>query len=167
MAVDYFNPNYEINKQDLAEGAQEMKTAQGLYEGQDMSRVIRMFIEEDVPDDIKKSRLFQEFWAVFGKTVKLSFIEKEDIQDFSYMLEQVKLDYVMSKAAQHFTFSDLQALDQIEMYFEAAIRKSIGISQHRFNERIIQGGQISQIVRTNTESLNAGRSGGFLGWFRK
>jgi hypothetical protein len=69
----------------------------------------------------------------------------------------------MSKPVYEFTFDDLQILDQMKIYFLASCMRAMGSNTHKFNERIILGGQINQVVRSNTENFRESQGGGFFG----
>lgn len=160
---DNFNPvglqgNYE-----------DLNQAQDLFQMQDMAKLVRTYLEEDIPEDIKKTRVYNEMWAVLGRTIKLSFLDESDVQDFEFLYDECKINYVMSKPSYEFTFEDMQLLDQLRIYFLAALKRAKGVSQHRMNERTLLATQISQQIRSNTESFNQSSGGGILNklksWF--
>lgn len=139
----------------------ELKSAQDLYQGQDMVKLVRTYLEEEEPEAYKKNPLFTEFWAILSKNIKLSFLDgKYDVEDFEILFDQSKLNYVMSKPPYEFNWEDMQLLEQLKINFLASVKRAVGVSGHRFNERIILGGTINQVIRSNTESIKAGDSGG-------
>ena len=143
----------------------DLRNASSLYRTQDVARLIEVSLEEDLPDNLKGKAWITEFWAVLGKTIKFTFIEKEDLLEFELLFENAKLDFIMSKPPYEFTFEDMKTLDELKIYFAAAVRRSIGFSTHKINERTLVASQISQVIRSNTESYGA--SGGGRGIFSK
>ena len=96
---------------------------------------------------------------MLGKIPMLTFLDKEDIdQEFMPLFEQAKHNYIMSMPPYEYTFEDRAILKQLEIYFRCALKRSVGTSSHRFNERIILGGSINQVIRSNTEAVNMGGS---------
>ena len=95
----------------------------------------------------------------------LTFLDKDDIDnEFMPLFEQAKHNYIMSMPPYEFTFEDRAVMKQLEIYFRCALKRSVGTSSHRFNERIILGGSIMQHIRSNTESMNlGGQKQGFMG----
>lgn len=139
----------------------EVKGAQDLFQGQDLVKLVRTYLEEDQPEAFKENALFKEFWAILGKNLKLSFLDpKTDAEDLEMLFDMSKMNYIMSKPAFDFTWEDMQLLEQLKINFIACVKRAIGTTGHRFNERIILGGTINQVIRSNTESIRAGDSGG-------
>ena len=176
MAIEYGKQeesNNSINEKDFYGSEEELKQSQDMFvPSNDMAKLITTYLEETVPDELKKTRLYQEFWAVAGKTIKLTFFDKDDMIDLDLMYDNITIDFKMSKAIYDFSFEDSQMLQQFRLYFKAAVKRSVGTPQHRFNERIILGGSINQTIRSNTENSSGrsdGNSGGIFGkiksWF--
>jgi len=155
------NQDIDNAMQQYQEEQRALKEAEPLFQTQDAIRLIKAYIEENIPDKIKKDRLISEFWAILGKTPMLTFLDKEDIeQEFMPLFEQAKHNYIMSMPPYEFTFKDRAVLKQLEIFFRCALKRSVGTSAHRFNERIIQGESITQMIRSNTEAMHMGGSSG-------
>ena len=154
-----------IDLMDLAATQREIDQAQNLFQGNDPLKLVKAFLDEDVPDEIKATDFYIRFWAVVGKTIKLTFIEKEDVWDYEALFELCRLTYLMEKPPYKYTFDELQLMRQMKIYYVSAVRRAIGTPAHRFNERIVIGSQTNQIIRSNTEAFSGGSSGGsgFLG----
>ena len=134
---------------------EEVRGSQDLFQSQDMVKLVKTYLEEDYPEEIRKTKIFQQFWAILGKTIKLSFVEKDDIYEFESLFEQCRLTFLMSMPPYDISWEDLQLIDQIRVYYLAAVKRATGFGGHRFNERIILGGTINQTIRSNTESINS------------
>jgi len=142
----------------------ELNKSKSLFQNQDMVKLVETYLEEDLPDDLKKKNAIKQFWAVLGKTIKLTFLDKDDVSDFEILYDQARINFIMAKPAYEFTFEDAEMLDQMRIYFLSAIKRSVGTTTHRFNERIILGGQINQVIRSNSESIGStDKGGGILG----
>ena len=165
--VNMYNSNIPT-EQELMGSNKELEHSQGLYEGQDMSKIIKVYMEEQVPEAFKMTTLYQEFWAVLGNTIKLTFINSTtDMTEFMLLFDDACITYKMSKPALKYSFTDMQMLDQFRIYFRASLKRAVGMPGYG-NERVILGGQIQQLIRTSTENLNAGggKSGGAFGWLK-
>lgn len=138
----------------------DVNSAKNLFENQDMVKLVETYLDVEVPEKFKNHPIISEFWAIQGKNIKLTFLENSDVEDFEILFEQSILNYLMSKPAYQYTFEDEQILDQFRLFFIAALKRSVGTGQHKFNERIILGGTINQVIRSNTEAFNAGQMGG-------
>lgn len=168
MANNFTNNDTEIDNAILSELLKDSpKGGSSLYGQQDMTKLVNTFLEEDMPDDLKQSQMVRDFWAVLGKTIKLSFMEKDDIEDFETLFEIARIDYVMSIPEYEYTFKDAKHLEQLRIYFLAACKRAMGSPSHKFNERIILGGSISQVIRSNTEAIKTGDGGSRGGLFSK
>lgn len=144
----------------------EQAAAKSLYDSGDMSKLIETYMAVDIPKDAKEHILFREFWAVLDRTIKLTFFTPEDVEDCELLFEVAKVDFLQSKPAYKYSFDDIKHLDQLKIYFIAAIKRSVGTGQHRFNDRIILGGTINQTIRSNTDTIQSGSQGGFLSKLR-
>lgn len=157
----------DVRPEQLYGDPNEWKNNQALFEGQDMSKLVKTYLEEQIPDTFKETELYKHFWAALGNTLKLTFLDGTDVEFLEIMFEQTKITYIMSKPARKFGFYESQMLEQLKMYFLAACKRSVGSPAHRLNERTIIATQINQVIRSNTESLNAQGGGGFLGKLRR
>jgi len=170
MGLDLYQGNNNLSDEQLLAGLlgneEELKRSQGLFQNQDMVKLVQTYLEEEIPEEFKNKKVMRDFWAVMGKTIKLSFVEKDDLFDFEILFDQARINYIMSKPPYEFDFDDQQLLDQLRIYYIAAVKRAMGFGSHRFNERIILGGTINQTIRSNTESFNSGNSGGG-GFFSK
>lgn len=151
--------------QALMASEQEKDSAKSLYDHQDMSKLIETYMTVDIPRELKQHKLLTDFWAVLDRNIKLTFLREEDVEDSELLFEVAKVNYLQSRPAYTYTLDDVQLLDQLKIYFLAAIKRSVGIGQHKFNERIIQGGTTNHVIRSNTDTIQSGSSGG--GWFSK
>lgn len=147
----------DIDKDAFAGTNTDVNASESLYSTGDMARLIKESLEEIVPEQIRKKRIYIEFWGVLGKTLKLTFIKSDEIEFFQYLFRNCRRRYLMSVRPDQYTWEDGMLLSQLEIYFEAAVRRAVG---HNFNERELIASQISQIVRSNTESLNTNETGG-------
>lgn len=153
MAIDPFieQSNEQIDLKALVDTAERVKSAENLYNTQDIEKLIKGYLEESIPEEIRNTKLFKEFWAVLGRNIQLTFLDKIDLEVFEILFDQCRLTFLMHKPAYEYTFIDLQALEQLKIYFSSALRRAQGVAGHRFNERIILGGQISQIISSKTD----------------
>lgn len=168
MGLEYMQGNQDvdnINYEELIKSLisdQDSKNSQSLFQNTDMVKLVKTYLDEEIPEHISPN-LKKHFWAVLGNTVKLTFLDKEDVMDMELLFEQAKLNYTMEKPPYDFTFEDQQMLDELRTYFIAAVRRAVGSANHKFNERIILGGSINQVIRSNTESFKqGGDAGGFI-----
>ena len=158
MAVQPFNPDYsELAAQD----EEEIEQASSLYDTTDMTKLVQEYMKEEVPKELKQHPIFKEFWAILGRTIKLTFLDKEDLDVFESYYDMARSDFIMSRPAYEFTFEDMQLLDQLRIYFIAAVKRAIGFYQNRYNERMILGSQIYQSI--STQQTRESQPGGFLG----
>lgn len=167
MALELFKNQgneLDINLKDLLSSDSDFAQSRSLFQNQDMVKLVETYLGEDIPEELKNNNIIKRFWAVLGKTIKLTFLDKDDIIDFEILYDQARINYIMSMPPYDFNFSDQETLDQMRIYFLAAVRRAVGTDQHRFNERIILGGSVNQVIRSNTESIRAGggSGGGFL-----
>ena len=136
MAVTpYKSYEQQMAETSLVADEKQQEADRSLFENQDMVKIIKTYLEESVPEEIKETDLYQKFWIVFGKKLQLSFIDYEDKFEFEAMFEQAKLAYMMSMPSHEFTFDDVLAIKQLELYFAAALRSAIGMKENRFSER--------------------------------
>ncbi len=145
---------------ELLGSEEELNASKGLFQNQDMVKLVQTYLEEDIPPEILNKKVMREMWAVMGKTIKLSFVDKEDLFDYEILFDQARINYIMGIPPYEFTFEDQQLLDQLKIYYISAVKRAVGFAGHRFNERIILGGTINQTIRSNTESFNSGNNGG-------
>lgn len=163
MSYEFLQEDGELDMnalQSLLGSDTEVKNTKSLYQNTDMVRLIEKYTEVDLPEDLKKHPLVTELWAVLSKEIKWSFLEKEDEADFELLFDLAVINYLMQTPQYKFTFVDEQLLDQLRLYFVAAVKRARGVSGHRFNERIIEGGTINQVIRSNTDMIQAGGGGG-------
>lgn len=167
MAVEeYVNPyDQQISVEELAAEKKALESDRSLFENQDMVKIIKAYLEENVPENVRESELFKEFWAVIGKKIQLTFLDPEDLFEFEAMFLQCKSLILMREPAYALTFERIQLIKQVEMYFKAALRSAVGGKTGRLNERMILGSTITQTVRSNTEQYGSvgGGKKGFLG----
>lgn len=164
MQVTYkdLQDSEDIDKDAFAGTNTDVNASDSLYNTSDMAKLMKESLDEVVPDRIKTLHIYEEFWGIIGKTIKLTFIRPDEIEFFQYLFRNARRRYLMSVRPHHYSWDQGMLLAQLEVYFEAAVRRAVG---KNFNERELIASQISQIVRSNTESLNTGDSGGRMKQF--
>lgn len=139
----------------------ELNQSKSLFQNQDMVKIIETYVEEDLPEDIKQNKILMKFFGfVYGRSVKLSFLDKDDVQDMEYYFEDCRLSFMMHYPVYEYKTEDLGIIEQFRLVFRAACQRAVGSQTHKFNERIILGGSINQVIRSNSENISAGGSGG-------
>ena len=138
--------------QALKSNEEERRQAHSLFESQDMVKMINAYTEERIDEQLKKDPLIKQFFGIFGKAPVLTFIDKEDEEDFDSLFRLSKLIYLRSVPGREFKIENIQLLNQIRIYFKSAIKRSIGFDKNKQNERSLQATMINQIVRSNTEN---------------
>lgn len=104
--------------------------------GMDASELVESLLDNShVPQPLQK-----QFWALFGKSTKLSFLRDDDIKMLMYQFELIRLTIIESipKAAYN---EELElSLIQIQIEFELNLNRSRGA---RMNERELLGSSTS------------------------
>ena len=154
-----------ISQEEYQEQDDALKEAEDLFQGQDMARLAKLYLQESVPAKIKTHELFKDFWAVHGNTLKLTFLTEDDVDLFELRFRKCVALWKMSKATYEFTFDDMQLIEQLRFYMVATLKRSVGRDRHIINERTMQSTHISQNIRSNTEKQTSGGSG-FMGKMR-
>jgi len=136
-----------------------------LFEAEDMTKLIKIYLEDDVPENLKTSSpIVKQFWAILGKSVKLTFLDQEDVMDFEFLFNQARYTLLMSMPSYKVTFDDLQQLDQIKLHYYASLKRAVGTNKQKLNERIILGSTINQSISSSqdssTSSVGIGRQSG-------
>lgn len=179
MGLQYNQPQYQqdsVTNEDIANmlsqiagDPDEAEDNKSLFQNNDMVGLIREYLSVDIPKEMKEHKLIQQFWAILSKDIKLTFLEQDDIEDFELLFDQSMLNFLMSTPAYEFSNEDEQILDQFRIYFIAALKRSQGTKNHRFNERIIEGGTINQTIKSNTDIIQGAgnRGGGMSGMLSK
>lgn len=142
------------------------KSSYSLWGSTDFVKVIQEYTQDkQIPLD--KVEDLQKFWAIFGKDLKLTFIDTDqEIEYFNNLFESAKLSYLMSEPAFKFDFDKYQMLDQLRLNFNAVVRRSKGTDKNKMNERTLQASQGSFSLNTNQgQSQAQGR--GLLNWIRR
>lgn len=152
---------------DYYEGLQGAKAAEDLFSTTDMSKLIKTYMEETIPEEIRNTKLFKDFWGVLGNTLKLTFLSEKEIPEFESLFREAKYNYIMSVPVYDYTAEEMKIMQQIKIYFAAAIRRSVGSRQHVINERTMQATTISQNIRSNTERFSQSSGGGMMGKIRR
>lgn len=161
MIVNYESPQ-PVTRDDFAGSDQDVRAASQLYEGQDATKIIKMYLEENLPDELREDKFLLSFWAIMGKKLQLTFLEKEDLPEFYAVFEQAKLAYFMSIPAEKFDYDALMRITQIEIYFVAALKSAVGSQSGKINERTMLNTAIQQNVVSRTERIGSTESGGML-----
>lgn len=168
MTIDYIKESDYDPDLKLLEGSRDdVRKNQDFFQTQDMAKLVKTYLEEEVPDSIRSSKIYTDFWAAIGNTIKLTFLEQEDVLDFEFLFEDARLNFVMTVPVYEYTWADMQVLSQLQLYFAAAVKRAVGFKQHRNNERIVLGGSINQVIRSNTESFRSGSGGGMMDKIRR
>lgn len=153
---------------DYYEDMEAQQAAQELFQGNDMSKVVKAFTEEDkIPEDVRKHKVYNTFWALMTKTAKLTFLERGDIYEFESRFNVAMHKYKMSMPVYEFSFNELQLLDQLKINFLLTLRRNVGVNKNIMNERTLLASVIQHRVRTNTEGVNMPQAGGLKGWFQR
>lgn len=169
MSINYNQPQQDsISNEDLANmlsqiaGDPDDENNQQLFQTNDMVGLIKEYLKLDIPKEMLAHPLVQQFWAVLSKDIKLTFLDRDDVEDLELLFDQSMLNYLMSTPSYEFSNEDEQMLDQLRIYFIAALKRSQGTKSHRFNERIIEGGTINQTIKSNTDIVHTpgGQRGG-------
>jgi hypothetical protein len=144
----------------------ELKQSEDLFKSQDMVKLIKTYLDEEAPLEMRENCIYKYMWGTLSKSIKLTFLTEKDFDYFESMFNQSKITYLMSIPANKYSFQDMLLFDQLKIIYLCAIKRSIGSSTHKFNERIILGGTINQTIRSNTETLKGVNNGGG-GFFSK
>lgn len=160
--------DYEPDLESLRGSTSELRGSQDMFQTQDMSKLVKTYLEESVPEEIRSTKIYKDFWAAIGNTIKLTFLEKEDVLDFEFLFEDSRLNFLLTVPPYEYTWNDMQLMSQLKLYFVAAVKRAVGFQQHRNNERIVLGGSINQVIRSNTESIRGVSGGdGFMSKLRR
>lgn len=151
-----------VNPSDYSENEDDLKLAEDLYSGQDMSKLVKTYLDENIPEEFKKGDLNKQFWSIMGNSIKLAFLNGEDQEDMEALFNISKYAYIMSKPTYEYTWNDDHALKQMRLHFIISAKRAIGSPNHRLNERTMLATQINQQIRSNTETMRSSSSGGFL-----
>ena len=144
----------------------DLKSSQNLFNTQNTAEIIRTYLDETVPDNIKKSNIYQHMWAVVGNTLKLSFFDDKSIFEFEALFNIAKYDYIMSIPAYEYDFETAKILSQLRIYYLSAIRRAIGGAHNKINERVLLSNSTQQVIKSSTEINQSGKQKkGFMGWF--
>ena len=146
---------------------EQLRAAESLFSNQNTVELIKYYTKEEIPDDLKKLEPFKTFWAILGKNPVLTFLNSEDEEIFDILFRISKLQHLISKPAYTYTFEKSQAMNQLRIYFKAAIKRSIGFDKNKVNERTMEATSVNQIVRSNTEGFNSPQKQGLFSKFRK
>jgi hypothetical protein len=126
----------------------------------------KLYLQEEVPQDIREESAFKKLWAVHGKKIQLSFLDQKDYPAMLDEFDANKILYLMSKPKSHFRSDEVLLLGQMKLHFMAGVKSAIGRGQ--VNERTMQNTQITQLTRSNTEQFSPVKSAGMLqkltGW---
>ena len=150
---------------ELIDSEENAERSEELFSNNEASKLIETYLREDFPKPIKEHPAFMQFWAVLGKSLKLSFLTETDVLDLESMYDEAMYNYIMSKPAYEYDFIDEQILDQNRFHLLVNMRRAVGTSKHVINERTMLTTQIRQQIRSNTENFMGGSGGG--GFFSK
>jgi hypothetical protein len=127
----------------------------------DMLRIIQEYLKDA---GVPKDQL--EFWGLNSKFLPITFLTKDDVEEFTILQENAELINIMSKPPQEYTFAMMQNFEQQKAFQKIQINRAIGISTGRNNERTLQNTQISQAIMSQTNTAPGG-GGGIRGAFAK
>ncbi|MFW6119403.1 MAG: hypothetical protein ACOC80_00655 [Petrotogales bacterium] len=156
----------DIDEKQIVGSEDQIRQDRGLFENEDMIRLAEVYLEEEVPKEVKKTELFRFMWSIVGKKLQLTFLQSQDESFFKSLFQQAKILYNIKHPAYHYTYDDIVLMKQIELHFMAAIKSAIGTKENVVNERTMQNTQINQVVRSNTETFGSGKKGGIFGKLR-
>lgn len=134
---------------------QELENSKSQFVQPGAGDMLKAYLDEEVPFDIRKTDLYQQFWAATGHTLQLTFIREDDIEYFEYLWRISKINFLMSVPSYKIRTKELQLLNQLHIHFIAAIRRSVGSKTHITNERTAQQSSIQQVIRSNVEDIRA------------
>ena len=155
-----------ISSEEYQEQDEALKQAEDLYAGQDMTRLAKVYLDENVPSKINRHDLYINFWAVHGNTLKLTFLSEDDVEIFELRFQKAVALWKMSQPSYQINFNDLQVIEQMKIYMIATLKRSVGSEKHRINERTMQTTHISQNIRSNTERMGNSQGKGIMGKLR-
>jgi len=176
MGVQYMQQDPDLQNIDpavleqLQSEANEQKESESLFTNNDMVKMIKEYLHVDMPESVQNHDIVKYFWAILGRDCKLTFIDSDsEIEEFELLFNDALYNYLMQTPTYTYTFEDMQHLDQIKLYFLAAIRRAKGFPKHKFNERIIQGGTINQTIKSSSETFESPgqKKGGIMGALSK
>lgn len=137
---------------------------QDLFSPNQNAQLVKSYLEEIIPKEIREGETFKHFWAVLGNTVKLSFLSREDVDEFENLFDQATWTFIMSRPSYEYTFDDMMLIRQLRIYFLAAIKRAVGGKNGTMNERSMLATSIQQQIRSYSEGGQ--KKKGFLGgWF--
>lgn len=163
--MDVSQYNNTIDPSALMGNPAQLAQDSGLYKNEDAVKLAKLYLEDNVPEDIKTNPLYAQMWAVLGKKIQLTFLEKDDVHDIESQYEMAKQLYIMSKSPQQLTHEDILSMNQIKMHLIASCKGAVGKGEK--NERTMQNTQINQFNRSNVEGFQRQKRGigGFLSNF--
>ena len=108
--------------------------------------VLKHYTEDDAISEKTKSTK----WAIFGKSLPLTFLEEKDLPIIDMFNNVLRIDALTNQPAHKLTFEQSHQLDQTQLYFYLQAKRAIGTNQNKVNERTLQVTQIGQSISTQT-----------------
>src|SRR3990167_4552514 len=141
---------------------QPQQSVEQFYPAVDSTATVRAYLDEIVPEEIKETELYKQFWAVISRNLKFSFLNEDDVELLELYFSDAVSTFIMGLSPSEYTFETMQLIDQMRIYFRTAINRAVGFERHRFNERMIHGQQLSQIVRSNVDRVGGEKQESFF-----
>jgi hypothetical protein len=151
-----------VNPYQAASKPDENSALSMMFKKDDMLRIIQEYLNDvNIPDASKK-----RFYGLNSKFLPITFFDKEDVEDMIIMQENAELIEIMRQPPQAYTFDMMQSFEQDKILLKIQIKRAIGSSNNRSNERILQNTQISQLISSQTDN-RPGAAGGIKGMINK
>lgn len=146
------------SQQPVAQKKEEDNPLLELLKRGDMLKIIQEYLQDkNIPASAS-----EKFWGIHSKFLAISFFDKTDVEDLHLMAENVELIDIMSHPPQEYTWDKMQDFEQVKIFLLAQIRRSIGTTQGRVNERTLQNTQIGHMITTQVGGGAGQPSGGGL-----
>jgi hypothetical protein len=101
-------------------------------------------------------------WAMVSKSMLLAFWENKDYEDVFRHQNIIKLNNIMSKPKQKYTFKERAMNKQVEFFAYQNFKRGVGTDRFRHNERTLQSMMINQSI-SGTGSSPRRKGGSFMG----
>lgn len=147
--------------EDFTEDMIEREQAQQYYEDAGSNAFIESILKEDIPASKKKDKreLIDDFFSTINRNLKLSFFDETDVFIIESLFRDAIINLKMSRPSYEYDFDDMQLINQLKTTLRASLKRSVGMSTNKMNERSLQSSQIHEIRRSNSEELKTGNRG--------
>lgn len=142
------------------EQQEEDQPTQNMWDEKQFLEVLKHYSEDEiVPKDIRSRE-----WAVFGKALINTFLEKEDLLLIDIYAQILRIDEMWSKPSNRMTFKEVGNLDKMEIYMFLTAKRAIGINKNKINERTMQNTQILQNISMQGMANKPKKERSWLPW---